>query len=122
MCDKWLRIENYVCTRPSWRVFYWGNGLQSRKEYYRDHESRLYHAELVAEEGLRGYSDEAYRPPFAPNCPKAPMDLRDFTETATVKMKDGSYKQLIRQKAASPVRHIPVTPELNRYYCEKYPQ
>lgn len=53
---------------------------------------------------------------YGPN--KAPTDLRDFSEVATVRFKDGTRRKIIRQKAAGPCRRIPVTPELNEYYLK----
>jgi DNA-directed RNA polymerase specialized sigma24 family protein len=50
------------------------------------------------------------RRPAKARRPKAPQDLRDFSETATIRFKDGSKRKVIRQEAASPVRHIPVEP------------
>jgi len=48
--------------------------------------------------------------------PKAPRDIRDFSESALLQFKDGGKRKVARQKAASPVRHIEVTPELNTKY------
>jgi len=67
-------------------------------------------------DGLAKYSGGALARHSGVKRKKTPQDLRDFSETALVQFRDGSKRQIARQKAASPVRHIGVTPELNAQY------
>jgi len=76
------------------------------------------HDEVVSSvvDGLAKYSGGALARHSGVKRKKTPQDLRDFSETALVQFRDGSKRQIARQKAASPVRHIGVTPELNAQY------
>jgi hypothetical protein len=57
-------------------------------------------------------SPRSYLRPYRPGF----WNLRDYTQLHRLKLKNGFYELCFRQKAASPVRYIVVTPELNVFY------